>query len=90
MRAGSLHIVRLGDPCTGGWKFLVYFAPYEGPLEHLPQRTCVDIDDLEMVLRGFGLDAGDCARNRAEAARDAARSIPNVHASDARLRALGF
>jgi hypothetical protein len=90
MRVGSLHVVRLSDPYTRGWKWLLYFAPYEGPLEVLPQRTCVGADDLQMVLRGLGLDGAHCECLIAEASRDAARSIPDVHVSDEQLRALGF
>lgn len=87
---GSLHIVRLSDPYTRSWKYFVYFAPYEGELDALPERACAGTNELEVVLAALGLDDLDRIRVIAEVQRDSARTIPDIRTSDDRLRELGF
>jgi hypothetical protein len=87
---GSLHIVRLSDPYTRSWKYLVYFAPHEGELDELPQRACDGTNELEAMLAGLGLDDLERVRVIADVQRDSARTIPNISTTPDRLRELGF
>lgn len=83
-RAGSLHIVHVNA------RYLLYFAPYDGQLDTLPQRTCSGTDELERVLSGLRIDELASMRAIAEVQRDSARIIPDVETTDAELRELGF
>jgi hypothetical protein len=87
---GSLHILRLDDPYRPRWRYLLCFAPYEGELNQLPQRTCDSTNELETVLSRLGLDGVERLQLIAEVQRDSARTVQNIHATDDKLRALGF
>ena len=84
VRDGALHVAQLNG------KYFLYFAPYEGSLDALPQRTCHSTAELEAVLSGLGFDNLERLRVVAEVQRDSARTVPNVHTTDDRLRELGF
>jgi hypothetical protein len=74
---------RAGDICSAS-------SPYKGELNLLPQRTCDSTNELETVLSGFGLESGERLVVIAEVQRDSARIVQNIHATDDKLRALGF
>jgi hypothetical protein len=89
-REGSLYIVRLHDPHTREWRYLLYFTPYDRPLNTLPYCPCAGTAELEAVLLGLGFDDLDRVRVIADVQRDSAGAVGNIRTTDDKLRELGF
>jgi hypothetical protein len=89
-REGSLYIARLNDPHTRGWRYFLYFTPYEGHPNKLPQRACDGTNELEVILSGLGVDDLGRLRIMADVQRDSMRTVLNIRTTDDRLRELGI